>query len=300
MGNNRSKNLVENSIRLSTDLRTLISQSCITNVNASQVISCRGCKNFSLSNSRMNIKVLTNTECLQSASSQSEIRREIESRMQQQATAITTSLNLNPGSASAENITRTMINLSTRVSNEFINSCSNNITTTQMVQLDQSEGSTVQGFEMDILAEGISKCTQDGVSSSTEFADVVQAIDQVSLAERLGLLDFGPLALIILGVVVVLGVGAAKGSEGASKVLTSRNFMVIGLAGISAYVGLSVWNDLKPPPDQEANASLTLVGQLPPSPLIRIDGVRGTYVDRRFYRPKPSNIPRLPDRFSIK
>ena len=169
--------------------------------------------------------VALNSTCSTNAAFSSQIQTQIESELQQQASALVGALSL--GSSDAENIINAVISLSQQITNTFLQNCTTASGNNFKVTLNSGTGSIYIGYINDKqYIKSVQNCIQQVASTSDAASLIKQTIAQSATAQTEGIIDaltklLLPLALVLIVVVViVLGLSVAKpgmfGSAGSS------------------------------------------------------------------------------------
>lgn len=241
MGNVEAKNILENTIDQSLVILNQTTQQCETPLIQSIGVNISGCSNVILSDFTLRQTGEFNIECATAASSTNEIESTISTQFTQASEAINQSLNLNPGSTSAENITSLMQKLSTSITSTYSQECIASTIQTQQVNVTNCtgpDGGTVrlERFNFEQISKGTATCTQETDAVSSIKSQVENIIDQSAKAELQNAL--GPILIIIVLVIIVIIIFY---TQGASMIIYVVLFAVVIIGGYFGLAYLFSW-----------------------------------------------------------
>jgi len=215
MGSAQSSNTVNETVKVMTQIANSSTQSCVYTFTSDQALNINASNGSDVTINSANFMdfASVDTNCIQSSQTQNQIENAIKAQISQLSTAINQSLDFNPGSTTAKNVTNLLEQLSTDVSNSYSQTCSQDFNANQSTNIQASDGSTVtvRFLNYSDTFESVQQCVLDDSSVTNTSNMITNVISQKAKAEVESLL--GPLLfllLIVLLVVVVIVLGGAK------------------------------------------------------------------------------------------
>lgn len=213
MGQTQAKNEVKSAISAMSSVVNDVVQKCSPTVAISQVINAvqEGCDTSTIDISNIDFSSFgqINVSCAQTAASSASVQTDIQQKASQMAEAVSQSLNLNPGSTSAQNIMRLSMNVATSITNSTSQIIASAVSSAQQIDLRQN-GKSVCSIKLAYInMNAIAKSVADAVQNSTQVANattaLTQVIDQSAKAKQSSMA-----LMIILVIIVVLGLGGSQ------------------------------------------------------------------------------------------
>lgn len=215
MGQNLSKNTVDETVNLMTQIANSATTSCVYTVNEDQTLNISATNGSTVTTGNIDFTQYANVDsmCLGMTETQNKVSETVQNEINQIAKSITQAIDLNPGSNESNDTTKVLENLGTAVTNAFNTTCNNNFNQTETATLSASDGSTITVGVVDYSQaySEVQKCVLSD-SAVTNASQIVQnTISQKATSEVESI--FGPLLfllLIVALVVIVIVVGGFK------------------------------------------------------------------------------------------
>jgi hypothetical protein len=219
MGNTTSHNIIDNSISEMISSTDSTSQNCAATASSTQSIDAttgEDCSSSSIdiSNVSFNITNKVNLVCMATVTQQNSVAAAIDQVASQMATAVSQSVNLNPGSTEADNISKLSTALGVAVSNQINQNIAAAASSSQTITTDgKSKGGGCSQRIHDIDFTAFQTTAAKGVLTATQVASAVanlkQAVDQTAEGKQQSMFLFMEQIAIaaVVGVVLVILVG---------------------------------------------------------------------------------------------
>lgn len=230
MGNASTRNIIENSIDLSVKAVTDAVQDCATVMTQEQALRIRGDGNV-VSNVRFEQMMNVNISCVQDTSVQNDISSKISNEMTQMAESVLGAISLNPGSARADNITRTAIKLGTEILNAFNQKCGSKLDSKQTIKVD-GNNNVLEFISFSQSNSLIRDCIQTSSAVNKAKSEIQNTVDQTAKATKKGV-DLMLVAAIIAAVALLF----AAGGQQVTTVVTSPAFISGVVVLVILFVG---------------------------------------------------------------
>lgn len=215
-GSSNAKNLLDSAIENSIKIINNSTQTCLEPISNFINISILKCNNIEIGDITNEQTVVLNIACAQKASTNDDIKTQIQEEFNQKAEAINQALNLNPGSTSATNITNLMQKLSTTLINEYSQTCFPRVSggINENIECINGDGSSVKIGNVTsrqvIFLTG--SCVQETLSTNKIKTEIENIIKQESRSVVEPIFSLGGiiaiLILILLIILVIAGVSA--------------------------------------------------------------------------------------------
>lgn len=234
MGSAQSSNTVNETVKVMTQISNSATQDCVFTFTSEQAANIKATNGSTITINDLNFNEFASVDtcCIQNNQTQNDIQNAIDAQIKQLATAINQSLDFNPGSTSARDVTRLLETLSTDVTNAYTQTCSQNFTGNETANIQASDGSTItiNYLNYSDAFESVQSCVLADASVTNTSNRITNVISQKAKAEVESLL--GPLLfllLIILLVVVVVVLGGVKELTNWKFLLTLAIIVIIYL-----------------------------------------------------------------------
>ena len=214
MGSTQSHNIIDNSISAMVSSVNSASQNCVATASTTQSIDAttgENCEDASIdiSNVKFDSKGKVNVVCMATVAQQNSAAAAIDQVASQMATAVSQSLNLNPGSTEADNISKMSQALGVSVSNSVSQSVTAAASSSQTINANaRGSGSCaerIHNIDFSSIQDAIAKGVMDSTQVASATADLKQTVDQIAHAKEQSLLAF--LIPIVVGIVLVIVIG---------------------------------------------------------------------------------------------
>ena len=241
MGSDNSKNEIDSALNVTaksvTDIYQGVGMSC--GVNNEFFSNHCNLKNVTID---QNATCAVDVEAMQTAAATTNVKQDVSNEISQFSKAVKQNISLNPGSAESENITKTIVNLETDISNNIAQDCISDLTSHNIATCANSDWNGVL-IKQKTGMDGVTKCIMNSNVMNQTTQTLSQVIDQKStaeeantLAEILKALVWVLLAAAVL-LAVFLGLGGKEAGEDAVKVVKTPALQIglvvlfLGLAG---------------------------------------------------------------------
>jgi hypothetical protein len=243
MGNNTSSNIIDSVNDVTFDVLNSAIQYCkATNVNTNLLRVVGNSGGVTINDTFLTQNVLIKTNCLQNATTVTNIDNTLTQELNQLAESIIGSLNLTIGSNEANNIVRLVNQLGFEIKNEFYQDCQLLTANNNVIDIAYNTGPIVfQAVNLTQSIDNVQTCMANQSAVNDIKNELEQQIDQVAIAEKKGLLDFlgGFIWIIIIIVIVIfifiLGKGKLLSNPGLIIAIIFGALLLIDLYFIIGY-----------------------------------------------------------------
>lgn len=202
MGNAYASNVVNNVVEAFFNVMTNITQDCSTQMLASQILQIENSQNVVVNHVNFQQWFDIDLNCLQSSDTTVDIKNQIDQTIEQLSTAINQSLNLNPGSTTAQNIVNLITKIGYNISQTYLQDCSANLQGVQAIFIRKSSNILVQYVNFSQTINVMRSCVMNTNSLIALQNQLRQQISQTATAKVQGLLDG---LLQMLAIILVIG-----------------------------------------------------------------------------------------------
>lgn len=248
MGQTQAKNEIDSSISAMTSIVNSTVQKCAPTAAVSQVIEAitKGCKTSNIVIEHIDFSSMASIDvkCAQDAASTADVKTNIQQTAKQMAEAVSQSLNLNPGSTSAQNIARMSMNVATAVTNSTSQIIASAVATSQSIRVPIEGGDVCNIRIAFINMKSMVQSVADGVQKSTQVASAVtalkQAVDQEAKAKQSSLV-----MLIILAIIIAIAIMGGQ---------TMKPLLYVGVPTVGGLYAWRLYLEKKYQKEQQQNS----------------------------------------------
>ena len=208
MGNTKSHNIIDNSISAMISSTDSTSQNCAATASTTQSIDASTGEDCSsstidISNIKFDSRGKVNLVCMATVTQQNSVSASIDQVATQMATAVSQSLNLNPGSTEADNISKLSSALGVAVSDQINQNIAAAASASQTINTDgKSKGGVcsqnIHDIEFTSFQTAAAKGVLDATQVASAVADLKQAVDQTAHAKEQSML------MILVAIVAII------------------------------------------------------------------------------------------------
>lgn len=208
MGNTTSHNIIDNSISAMISSTDSTSQNCAATASTTQSIDAvtgEDCSSSTIDISNISFSSVgkVNLVCMATVAQQNSVAASIDQVASQMATAVSQSLNLNPGSTEADNISKLSSALGVAVSNQINQNIAAAASASQTINTDgKSKGGVcsqnIHDIEFTSFQTAAAKGVLDATQVASAVADLKQAVDQTAHAKQQSML------MVLVAIVAII------------------------------------------------------------------------------------------------
>jgi hypothetical protein len=198
---------------------------------------CRN-QNIDISQVNMGSSGSFNIKCAQSNNTSNQIQQDVMNKLVNTMAAIVSSLGI--GATGATTITNSTVNIAMTITNTYLQTCAQNVTTTKGIYINQDSGDncdkqnvTISYITLTDLQGGLANCVQQNQAVNDAKQSLINTIQNEAMAKVKGVM--GLILMIVL--IIVLAIGA--GTYGSKKLLMSPVFMGSIFAMVLIYGGIT-------------------------------------------------------------
>ena len=188
MGNAYASNVVNNVVEAFFNVMTNITQDCSTQMLASQILQIENSQNVVVNHVNFQQWFDIDLNCLQSSDTTVDIKNQIDQTIEQLSTAINQSLNLNPGSTTAQNIVNLITKIGYNISQTYLQDCSANLQGVQAIFIRKSSNILVQYVNFSQTINVMRSCV---MNTNSLIALQNQLRQQISQKNRFNIIAHG-------------------------------------------------------------------------------------------------------------
>ncbi len=183
MGASIATSVAKNATKSGISIANNFSQSCKTSLKQNQVVDLSKCKGATIGTIKLNENAVVNTKCLQSSSTQSQMKSSILSRLTQETNAVTQSLGL-PSVGVASSIANATANLSESITNAYTQDCISSLPQNQSFTCSNSANIKVGSIILGENATSLTQCTAKNQAVINAQAALSSALGQTTAAKE--------------------------------------------------------------------------------------------------------------------
>lgn len=197
MGQANSSSYVKESVYVTADLINKSYQDCGTVVNQVQEINIDHCDHVDVRNIKMNQVFKLDQSCVEADQFSNSVDQSVESAVKQATEALVKDYGI--GQANANSVTEQMENITTVISNSFVQDCSMKANMEQQLQCKYSDYVVFDNINMEQTIDAHIQCVSDHVVDNSSTQAIINTIDQETKATVSGI---NPLILLVILVVI--------------------------------------------------------------------------------------------------
>ena len=244
MGGVTSKNVVEaiNNVGINSIMNVIQDNSTV--VSAENNIYLGGGCSANIGKINQSVYLKVNNTAVSETIRTTEFSVSLQNQIQQLAVAMSQALTFNPGSTEAENFAKAVNNLGYHMATNITQNCASTIVAKNTITCTDGANPLIGTINQGIVIDAVKSCVQAATNNESLTAELTNAVKQSATAKQESL--FGPLAFIII--IVILGVVAVLvfGGKTAGDVLTKPWIYLAVLAGLAGLTGVMFYTKTGP------------------------------------------------------
>lgn len=206
MGQANSSSYVKESVYVTADLINKSYQDCGTVVNQVQEINIDHCDHVDVRNIKMKQIFKLDESCVETDKFANKVEQNVESAVKQATEALVKEYGI--GQSNARSVTDQMENITTVISNSFVQDCSMRANMLQQLGCKYSDYIVYDSINMEQTIDAHVQCVSDHVVDNDTTQDIINKIDQETKATVSGI--NWAIVLIILIIITALAAGGLE------------------------------------------------------------------------------------------
>ncbi len=243
MGANYSSNVAKSYAQATTDVINSYVEKCGTSINSNADFDINGCSGVTISNNDFSNVVLYDATCLQNIASNSTISNAIQQAIQQQASTESQNFGF-PTVNDANNFVSAVTNLSTQVTNSYIETCSSNLTSDFSFKCSNSSNVV---FTNNKFTNNVAQTSNCAINAQTDNG-VTNSVSQ-SIAQSASAKEKNVFAVLFFLIIVILIFPFALGSQNVKWLIIGVIILIIVL--IIVYLVIAKYRGWPPFPENK-------------------------------------------------